>query len=1043
MSSQRGARPLRFRVGRSVVPRTADRATHFRANGSAETRYVNVERAKRPRLEQRDDEDGLSSWTPFADEEGWEDVVDAVDSVTSVPGHHGRRRHAADDPMRMWMPHMSQFLDELLRGEGLGRHFQNPTCALCGVDALEFFRCVQCGPFLECESCARLRHSTLPLHTLQWWDGSSWAKCSLYREPGVVKQLGLEYQLGHHGLKCPLPEGPGRTITVIGVGRIVKVDVRFCGCTEALHHRLGHISQLLHNGWYPATVAQPHTCATFEALDVFRLLKVGCNVNVTDYMNTLARMTSATFRNRVPQRARAMGRMSRQYDFLLLLKRAGRGHVPEGVSLTPPGGLAVRCWACPDPERNLAPGWETQPDQYRFATFLALDANFRLKNRLRRNERPDPSLGSGLLYFVKDEPYKRHLRDYVAEHDVSTCIAFAALMQKETRLTTGLRVSGVGGCVCARHGVVRPQGIGDLQKGERYANMDWVFMSAVGGSNVKRLVISYDIACQWKQRLRERVKKIKAPEIATRLDDYELQFALPVWHAAAHETRCQAEMSLSHAVGVGRTDGEGIERTWAILNPMSWSTKEMGEGNRHDTLDNKVDQINFDKNIGETLARKMIIAIKERDRQVAEFAEVDESVEEPLRKEWQARLDVWHADRSQALPYLLDGKHVGLTEAQILAELKAAELVDLREGRGDVLGVKMTSVAFIKAGLQLEDQQRRIKNEVQETTTLSAERASQLDELRGGFYKKLPVLRAKAEEQREGDEPPPLAEDIRLWLPSRLTASERRAVCTPSLVSTEERLREGQCGDAISKLRGHLHSKTHLVDQRNANAVGQATSTRYGGLIARVDGHVKREAAKYTAAREAGLALNNDFAPKFQQLTDEDLRVYEEAESDAKARAELGRLGSARRARNEPSLKRGLGPVSWIWFVGGDGDQKELHDSVRVQWTKAKARRDRWTEEVAILKEEMRRVLRSIDADVADWEKRLELRTEVDAELAAGLRAYGLRQAAMLRRIGASFRARWSTSAAEGVRSVVNATSDDDEDDEVQPDGDEQMDTEV
>jgi hypothetical protein len=49
----------------------------------------------------------------------------------------------------------------------------------------------------------------------------------------------------------------------------------------------------------------------------------------------------------------------------------------------------------------------------------------------------------------------------------STCIAFAALLQKDTRLTTGLRVSGVGGVVCARHECMRPNGLGDLQKGER------------------------------------------------------------------------------------------------------------------------------------------------------------------------------------------------------------------------------------------------------------------------------------------------------------------------------------------------------------------------------------------------------------------------------------------------------------------------------------------------------------------------------------------------------------------------------------------------
>lgn len=34
-------------------------------------------------------------------------------------------------------------------------------------------------------------------------------------------------------------------------------------------------------------------------------------------------------------------------------------------------------------------------------------------------------------------------------------------------MTTGLRSSGVGACVCARHEIVRAQGIGDLQKGER------------------------------------------------------------------------------------------------------------------------------------------------------------------------------------------------------------------------------------------------------------------------------------------------------------------------------------------------------------------------------------------------------------------------------------------------------------------------------------------------------------------------------------------------------------------------------------------------
>lgn len=37
----------------------------------------------------------------------------------------------------------------------------------------------------------------------------------------------------------------------------------------------------------------------------------------------------------------------------------------------------------------------------------------------------------------------------------------------ETKFTTGLRATGVGLCLCARHEFVRPCGVGDLQKGER------------------------------------------------------------------------------------------------------------------------------------------------------------------------------------------------------------------------------------------------------------------------------------------------------------------------------------------------------------------------------------------------------------------------------------------------------------------------------------------------------------------------------------------------------------------------------------------------
>lgn len=51
---------------------------------------------------------------------------------------------------------------------------------------------------------------------------------------------------------------------------------------------------------------------------------------------------------------------------------------------------------------------------------------------------------------------------------ISTCVGFQALAKATTRDTRGLRYTGVGGTMCGRSEMVLPNGIGNLQKGERY-----------------------------------------------------------------------------------------------------------------------------------------------------------------------------------------------------------------------------------------------------------------------------------------------------------------------------------------------------------------------------------------------------------------------------------------------------------------------------------------------------------------------------------------------------------------------------------------------
>ena len=117
-----------------------------------------------------------------------------------------------------------------------------------------------------------------------------------------------------------------------------------------------------------------------------------------------------------------------------------------------------------------------------------MDANFRLKNLMRSSLKKDPGLHTGFAYFPEDAPYQKHILKYATQKDVcsalvyfvrvlillkiSTCSGFKTLANAETQFSAGLRSTGVGMCLCARHEIIHPGGVGDLQKGERYVPLD-------------------------------------------------------------------------------------------------------------------------------------------------------------------------------------------------------------------------------------------------------------------------------------------------------------------------------------------------------------------------------------------------------------------------------------------------------------------------------------------------------------------------------------------------------------------------------------------
>jgi hypothetical protein len=81
---------------------------------------------------------------------------------------------------------------------------------------------------------------------------------------------------------------------------------------------------------------------------------------------------------------------------------------------------------------------------------------------------------------------------------------------------------------------------------------------------------------------------------------------------------------------------------------------------------------------------------------------------------------------------------------------------------------------------------------------------------------------------------------------------------------------------------------------------------------------------------------------------------------------------------------------------------------VRIEWCKSRARALQWSEEVELLKEEMRRVLQFFAWQAAWWEEQGNRRVGECTAHTEGLQAYAVRQANLRHRMGDHFRILWS-----------------------------------
>ncbi|KAF7327519.1 hypothetical protein MKEN_00330800 [Mycena kentingensis (nom. inval.)] len=705
----------------------------------------------------------ISLW----DEE--EESSPPVNSQAPRPKKKKKTSNVADPCMAEWVSdYRESYLSALLWLDGRGRS-TNEVCSCDDATQPAVYRCSDCmhGPLL-CKGCIVTSHELRPFHSIEEWTGSYFKRRSL-------KSLGVRLQLGHP---------PGESCLSISADAI---------STSA--------STTQHNcyalGCTPPPVLGPGLA---QHLRVWTSSTLSLHGKTSTYDYYHAGIPNKRFRGQ------AIG------------PRRGRGHTSAAITETRPGELAIRCAACPRPDVNLPPDWKdaAPADQCLYVLFIALDACFRLKRRLVGSDLRDPGLGTGWAYFVEWEPYRQYLLTVTDQKEISTCTGLAALDHANTKFARGYSATGVGAGICARHEFVLPNGVGDLQRGERYANMDYILASLLRHIHQSlRKIFSYDIACQWGKYLKERLLALPAL-VRLKLALELCQFAVPKMHINAHIALCRLLFSLALILGSGMTDGEGIEPAMAreqISSDDHWSFW------------------NWSKLVGlaKLLRRRLANAKIEARRQEDSFRVFSTQQAEHVGA-WLDMVRVFEADNTQPNPYASSSPDA-LTEAELRKTLEEED--QSARNAGSIVLHSVGPSEFIIFGLELEGQQRNLRVQAQmkrHGTTTEPIRLRPLRKKLGKNIKRLRDLQATytptaLTHLASLDLPEDvLVEDIPLLLPSGIPTSLRNG-CKDGLLEIECRLRHAQCQSALAQLRHQLHMKARLLIYKKLQSRHQGMNT--------------------------------------------------------------------------------------------------------------------------------------------------------------------------------------------------------------------------
>ncbi|KAI0686970.1 hypothetical protein C8Q76DRAFT_635860 [Earliella scabrosa] len=906
-----------------------------------------------------------------------------------------------------------------------------------------FYRCFDCHFMPDlCRSCLLIIHRLNPFHRLLSWDPvrAMWQRTT-------TANLGLVLYGGHGGRRCPRVSREPREMVIVHEGGVTKLRLSFCECRpiglSGTRLRTAHATseciaedlsrdllvpepiQLIQMGLYPASWKRPRTAFTMKLMRAYHLLSLQAQTSALDFYNYLRRTTDNVDPESVPDRYREMLASMREFSFLRACKRAGQ--IP-GRNM-PPRSLAVLCPACPQPAMNMRPGWTARAHKYSYldALFYGIDGNYHQHQRKKATDKDDIPLTMGAAYYANEadfETYVKAMGEPTPED--STCHKFGA---------TGSggythNVSGVLALSC-RHQFLLPASCVDLISNEKAYIVDFAVVSGAQPYLSLRLFKQfYDVSCQYMVRFKLRLGRMEGHiPLLDSLSTARLprvEGAIGSWHQYAHKEQCQAFQSPNCLPGCGKADGEMLERTWAVTNPLARRTKEMGRGHCHDIMNDQYSDMNVRHVHG--IAKELVTKHTDAERFLGDAKRYLEKVESGIPDEI---LKQWIAEEAEWLTKVVDiSNHKGLdnpftspkddvmTKCGAVAKLASARRIDEH-----IIGMEL--VAAIEGMVDLEQERLDLIKLVYSTdgakmkqrTTLHRKvqaftaKASLCEDIYSRYVNPLVTLaynslvatasegnteqtsamslpsclpwRDSADDRGCGVEPCPQTErdrpedsflaemlddieEVDIYLPSLYHSTIRNHPHMVAVVAIERKIREGQAHEALNDLRLQLTARHSLQDLREQGS-GQAHNKR----ITDMDKTYKEASncARDEYRRIRCLLLILGMSPSHDSLR-------ELKDEDCKPLVEIRRLGESRTTR------------SWLW-----GDMSMLRDEMdaeakafmisrtRPHWFRCRAAKARWEEEVYLKREEMYRTLRFFLHGREMWDKR--------AREHGGLRAWG------------------------------------------------------